>query len=185
MKDSLILFSNFVRNPMQIGAVAVSSRHLTKKIIQNIDFENSMAIVEHGPGLGTFTKAILKKSDPKAKLVCLEVNRKFCNHIEKNIKDERLAVINEEAHRIKRNLKKLNIKKADCVVSGLPFRNFPYARKKEIIMEVKKSLSNKGRFILFQYTNGLGKLLEEQFTSVERHFVPLNVPPSFVYVCEK
>ncbi|MBI3035005.1 hypothetical protein HYY71_01665, partial [Candidatus Woesearchaeota archaeon] len=59
------------------------------------------------------------------------------------------------------------------------------AKKKLILNEIKNSLADDGRFILFQYTNGLGKLLESHFSKAKRKFVPLNVPPSFIYVCEK
>ena len=67
MNDSLLLLSNFIKNPKETGAVAPSSRFLTKEIIRNIDFKASKNIVELGPGLGTFTKAILKKANANAK----------------------------------------------------------------------------------------------------------------------
>ena len=185
MKDSLLLLSNFIKNPKETGAVAPSSRFLTKEIIKNIDFKTSKNIVELGPGLGTFTKPILKKANPNARLFCFEVNEKFCSYLAKNIVDDRLVVVNAGAEDINKNLKKFKIKEVDCVISGLPFLNFPESQKRKILQEVKNSLSDNGRFVLFQYTNGLGKLLESYFSRVSRTFVPINIPPAFVYVCEK
>ena len=185
MNDSLLLLSNFIKNPKETGAVATSSKFLTKEIVRNIDFNASKNIVELGPGLGTFTKPILKKANPNAKLLCFEVNKKFCSYLAKNIIDDRLIVIKAGAEKISGNLKKLKIKKVDCVVSGLPFLNFPESKKRKILEEVKNSLSDNGRFVLFQYTDGLGKLLESHFSKVSRTFVPINIPPAFVYVCEK
>ncbi len=185
MNDSLLLLSNFIKNPKEVGAVATSSKFLTREIIRNVNFEKSRNIVELGPGLGTFTKAILKKARPNAKLFCFEVNEKFCQFIKKNIVDDRLDVINCGAEEIRAILKKFNIKKADCIISGLPFRNFSDARKRQILKEVKNSLSEEGKFILFQYTNGLNKILKSNFSNVKSRFVALNVPPSFVYICEK
>ncbi len=183
MKDHLLLLSNFIKNPKETGAVAPSSRFLTKEIIKNIDFK-ARNIVELGPGLGTFTKAILKKANPTTKLFCFEVNKKFCSHLNKSIIDERFVVVNASAEKISHNLKKFNVKKADFVISGLPFLNFPESKKQAIIREVKNSLNDRGKFILFQYTNELSKLLQSFFSKVDRKFVPLNIPPAFVYICE-
>ena len=185
MNDSLLILSNFIKNPKETGAVAPSSKFLTKEIIKKINFKTSKNIVELGPGLGTFTKPILKKANPDAKLFCFEVNEKFCSYLTKNIVDERMTIIRAGAENINKNLKKFKIKEVDCIVSGLPFLNFPEHQKRKILDEVKKSLSDNGRFVLFQYTNGLGKLLESYFSKVSRTFVPINMPPAFVYVCGK
>ena len=185
MNDSLLLLSNFIKNPKETGAVAPSSRFLTKEIIKNINFKTSKNIVEFGPGLGTFTKPILKKAKPSTRLLCFEVNKKFCIYLAKNIIDKRIIVIRAGAENIRSNLKKFGIKEADCVVSGLPFLNFPESQKRKILEEVKNSLSDNGRFVLFQYTKGFGRLLESYFSKVSRTFVPINIPPAFVYVCGK
>ena len=185
MKDSLMFLSNFIRNPKETGAVAPSSKYLTKEITKSIDFKNSKYIVELGPGTGIFTKAILKKASQDAKIICFEVNKKFCSYLSKNFDDDRLIVLNAGAEKIKTNLKKLNINGADCIVSGLPFKNFSNAKKRIILAETKNSLMPEGRFVVFQYTNGLSKMLKEHFNRISRKFVPLNIPPSFVYICEK
>jgi phospholipid N-methyltransferase len=171
-----------MENPREVGAIAPSSRFLTKEIIRNVDFKTSKNIIELGPGLGTFTKEILKRAKPDANLFCFEVNKRFCDYLEKNITDKRLKIINAGAERISRNLKRI---KADCVISGLPFLNFSDSKKKKILQEINNSLNGNGRFVLFQYTNGIGRLLSSYFKKVNRRFVPLNMPPSFVYVCEK
>lgn len=184
MNDSLLLLSNFIKKPKETGAVAPSSKFLTNEIIKNIDFK-AKNIVELGPGLGTFTKAILKKANPTTKLFCFEVNKKFCSYLNKNIIDEKIVVVNASAEKISHNLKKFNVKKADCIVSGLPFLNFPESKRQAILREVKNSLNDRGKFILFQYTNGLGNLLQSYFSKIDRKFIPLNIPPAFVYICEK
>lgn len=184
MRDSLLLLSNFVKNPKEVGAIIPSSRFLANEIILNIDFKKSKNIIELGPGIGTFTREILKKARADTKIFCFEVNNKFCNYLNKNIIDKRLIVINAGAEKISNKLKKFSIGKADCIVSGLPFLNFSTIKKRRIIKEVKNSLCDNGKFVLFQYTNGLGKMLELYFDEVNRSFVPLNVPPAFVYVCE-
>ena len=185
MNEYLLMISSFIKKPKETGAIAPSSKFLTKEIIRSIDFNNSDCIVELGSGLGTFTKSILKKTKPNAKLLCFEINSKFCEYLKSNINDRRLVLINSGAEGIKNSLKKFGVKKADCIVSGLPFKNFPYAKKKRILIGIKNSLKDGGRFVLFQYTNGLNPMLKSCFKKVRRKFVPFNVPPSFVYVCVK
>lgn len=183
--ENMLFFTSFLKYPKETGSAIPSSKFLTREIIRGIDFKNSNCIVELGPGLGTFTKPILRKSKPDAKLICFEINKKFCNYLESRINDRRLVLINAGAENISKNLGRLGIKNADCIVSGLPFRNFTDAKKRRILMEASKSLRKGGRFVLFQYTNGLADMLESYFHTVERRFVPLNIPPSFVYICEK
>ena len=185
MKDAFLLLSNFIKKPKEVGAIAPSSKFLTKEIMNHINFKTSNNIVELGPGLGTFTKAILKKSSPETRLFCFEINDKFCDYLEKNIIDDRLIIINDGAEKISKNIKKLKIKGVDYVISGLPFLNFSNLKKREILQEIRNSLHYKGKFVLFQYTNGLSNLLDSYFSKVDRIFVPLNMPPAFVYVCGK
>ena len=184
MKESLMMLWNFLKSPKQTGSIAQSSRFLTREMLKNADMKKSKCIVELGPGVGTFTRHILKKARPDAKLICFESNKKFCRHLERNFHDTRIIIVNGMAENIRISLKKLRIKKADCIISGLPFRNFSDANKKRILGEVKSSLSESGRFILFQYTASLGKILKENFGTVNRSLVLLNIPPAFVYTCE-
>jgi len=182
MKDSLLMLINFFKNPKETGAVAVSSSYVTNEIMKHIDFKNSKNIIELGPGLGTFTKAILEKANRDANVICFEVNEEFCKYINKNCADKRLIVINKGAENIRKKLNEMGIGKADCIVSGLPFKNFSVGKKKKILTEVKEALN--GRFILFQYTNNLSAMLSLHFKKVEKSFVPLNIPPCFIFKCE-
>ncbi len=173
-----------MKNPKEVGAIAPSSKSLTREIIESIDFKTSKNIVELGPGLGTFTQAILEKAKPDTRLFCFEVNKKFCDYLGKNIIDKRLLIINYGAEKISSNLKKFKIQEVECVVSGLPFLDFSDSKKIKILEEIKNSLSAKGKFILFQYTSKLDKLLRLYFRVVDKKFVLANLPPAFVYICE-
>ncbi|MBI3026730.1 methyltransferase domain-containing protein [Candidatus Woesearchaeota archaeon] len=185
MKDSLLHLSTFLKNPKEVGAVAPSSKFLTKEVISSIEFKSLNTIVELGPGTGTFTRAILEKAEPDTRVLCFEVNKKFCRYLSNNIKDRRLTVVNSGAERLGIVLQKFKIKNVGCIVSGLPFFNFSDKKKRKILNEARDSLNKQGRFILFQYTNGLSDMLKSCFAKVNRKFVPVNVPPSFVYICEK
>lgn len=185
MNKSILFLANIIKNQREVGAIAQSSKFLTKEIVRNVEPGKPQKIVELGAGLGAFTEAILKKTSPESKVFCFEINKRFCRHISENMIDERLIVINEGAEKLSGQLKRLNAGKADCIISGLPFLNFAETKKRKILREVRNSLKCNGRFILFQYTNGMSKLLHSHFNKVKRKMVPLNIPPAFVYVCEK
>ena len=50
----------FLKNPINIGAVAPNEKFLAKKMIKSIQFDCAKCIMEYGPGTGSFTKEIIK-----------------------------------------------------------------------------------------------------------------------------
>ena len=186
MDDKLLFFSAFLRYPKEIGSIMPSQKFLTDEILKNIDFKNARCIAEYGPGTGCVTNQILKKARKDAKILCFEINKKFCSYLRRNIKDKRLVIINDSAENINKYIKKFNIQKIDCVISGLPFSTLPESKKYVIINETKKTLKNNGRFVVFQFfLNNFKKHLSKYFSNISIKFVPLNIPPCFVYTCEK
>ena len=185
MDEKLMFFSAFLEKPKEIGSVMPSSRFLIKKMLKSVDFENARCIVEYGPGTGKITKEILKRANKDCKVLCFEINKKLVAYLQKSIKDRRLVVINDSAENIKAHLKKLGIKKTDYVISGLPFSTLPRRKKYIIIEETKDTLNSKGKFVVYQFINSLKKHLCSSFSKITTSFIPLNIPPCFVYVCEK
>lgn len=57
----LLFLKQYITKPRTVGAVLPSSKYLTTKMIENVDFNYSSCIVEYGPGTGVFTERILKK----------------------------------------------------------------------------------------------------------------------------
>ena len=185
MDDMLLFFSTFVKYPKEIGSVMPSSRFLVNKMLKSIDFTSAKYIAEYGPGTGCITIEILKRARPDAKILCFETNKKFCDYLKKNIKDERLIIINDGAENIKKYVKKLGISQVDCIVSSLPFFTLSDKKKSIIIEETKSTLKNHGKFVMYKYLSNFRKKLYNYFSDISTKFVPLNIPPSFVYICEK
>jgi phospholipid N-methyltransferase len=77
------------------------------------------------------------------------------------------------------------IEQLDCIINGLPFSNFPQAMRDKLIGQIVISLKNDGLFIAFQYSLQMKKQLSKHFEIEKITFVPMNVPPAFVYVCRK
>lgn len=82
-------------------------------------------------------------------------------------------------------MKNAQIEQLDCIISGLPFFNFPQAMRDQIVEQIHRSLRDGGMFVAFQYSKQMKQQLGEWFDIEEIKFVPMNVPPAFVYVCRK
>ncbi len=186
MDEKILFFSAFIKCPKEIGSVAPSSRFLVEDMLKNIDFKNAKYIVEYGPGTGRMTTEILKRARKDAKILCFEINKRFCSYLRENINDNRVIIINDSAENIKKYLKKYKISRIDYVVSGLPFTNLNLNKKHIIIEKTKDALKTNGNFLVYQFIlNNFKKHLSKYFPKISIKFVPLNLPPCFLYICEK
>lgn len=176
-------FKEFFREKKQVGAIAPSSRFLMRKMLKPINFERAKIIVELGPGNGVFTKGLLDKMNSDCRLFSFELNETFFSHIQSEIKDHRLTLLNQSAEKIGDILKANGIEKADYIVSSLPLAVIPGPIKTNILDNAQKYLSEHGKYIQFQYTLNAKKLLEERFSKVKIDFTPVNIPPAFIYRC--
>lgn len=186
MNSKLVFFSNFLSNPKEVAAIAPSSKHLIKQILSNVALEDAKFLVEYGPGVGTVTDALLKKLSPDGKIICFETNPKFCSLIKNNIKDDRLVVINDSAENLAYHLKRLNMPNIDYAFSGIPFSLIEPKNKKEIIKTTRDKLREGGKFVVYQqYSTMLRKYLRIYFENIKTKFEFRNIPPSYVFVCER
>jgi len=185
MDGKALFLSAFMKNPKEIGSVIPSSRFLVKELIRGIDFKSAKCIVEYGPGTGCVTKEILKRAGKDCRLICFEINRKMYTHLLRSIKDERLILINDSAENLKKHLSMMGLHKADYIVSGIPFSNLPKNKKYAIVKETERNLKNSGKFMLYQYFTNFKAHLHSSFSKITTSFMPLNIPPCFVHVCEK
>jgi phospholipid N-methyltransferase len=164
--------SESIKHPRQVGAVAASSRFLARKMAAEVD--GSTSVVEFGSGTGSITLEILKRLPENGRLVCFEINPNFCKHLQA-IGDSRLLVINDKAENCEQYVDKL-----ECIVSGLPLNSFPRRQREKIIAISRRSKT----YIQFQYVPFLTRRVKRHFHEVKIKFVPLNIPPAFVFVCK-
>jgi len=186
MNSRLVFFSNFLSRPKEVAAIAPSSKHLISQILSDVALEDAKCLVEYGPGIGTVTYALLEKLGQNAKLVCFETNLKFCKLIKNNIKDDRLVVINDGAENLAYHLKRLNMPNIDYAFSGIPFSLIEQKNKKGIIKTTRDKLKEGGKFVVYQqYSMTVKKYLRIYFESIKTKFEFRNIPPSYVFVCER
>lgn len=180
-----VFFKNFLRHPLMLGSAVPSSRYLISRMLDHVDWEHTRTIVEYGPGVGTFTRPILERMSPEAKLLAIELNDNFAALLRTEIPERRLQVAHGSCVEVKRWMKSHQMPEADCILSGIPFTVLPVHLRHKILISTRNALASGGVFVLFQYTRTVLPHLQKVFSSVEEDFEPLNILPARVYVCRK
>lgn len=184
LKTSSFL-KEFLNKNNQVGAIAPSSKYLTKKMMGDLSLSEANVVVELGPGTGVFTKKLLELIGPKTKLLVIEINTSFYNNLKQQFSDPRLTLVNGSATDLSLYLKQLRLSQADIIISSLPLAVLPSFLRNRIVLSASDVLSKKGKYIQFQYTLQSQKMLEKVFSTVKIKSCLLNLPPAFVYTCSK
>lgn len=168
-----------------VGSMTPSSRFLTQKMLENIDFNSSKVFIELGPGTGVFTEKIITKMSVDSILLVFEINDSFFNNLKDIIQDQRVHLIHDSAEKIDEYLQKYNLDKADVVISSLPLAVFPGELRKNILTATENALRQNGKYIQFQYSLQARSFLKQLYKNISISFTPFNFPPAFVYTCTK
>jgi phospholipid N-methyltransferase len=182
--SSLALFArNFFKHPAMLGSVIPSSPFLVNDMMNQVDWESARVLVEYGPGVGTFTRQILKRMRPDAVLLAIELNADFVEYLRSNIPDTRFRVVHGTAAHVRVIMAEQNLASADCIISSLPYGNMADAQRREILEESRLALKSEGSMVLFQYTRTLQPYLESSFSSVTLNFQLFNILPALIFHC--
>jgi phospholipid N-methyltransferase len=184
MRSGLDFFKESIKNLKTVGSVARSSSFLCKAMIEPIDFSKKLVLVELGPGDGVITDYILDKMTAESTLIAIEVNEVFCEKL-KLIPDKRLIVVNLSAEHLDEILKQHGFEHCDAIISAVPFVVLPEDVTARILNKCKFVLVKRGLFVQYHYSLFLKKLYFEIFGNIETDFVPINIPPAFVFTCRK
>jgi phospholipid N-methyltransferase len=184
--SSFALFTrNFFKSPAMLGSVIPSSSFLVNDMMSQVDWERARVVVEYGPGVGTFTREILKRMRPDAILLAIELNTDFVQYLGEHIRDPRFRVVHGSAARVRSVLAEQSLAPADYIISSLPYRNMPDALRREILEESRLALKAEGSMLLFQYTRTLLPYLESSFSSVKLNFQLFNILPALIFHCTR
>ncbi|XRG79997.1 rRNA adenine N-6-methyltransferase family protein [Rossellomorea sp. GAMAL-10_SWC] len=183
MKKLLFLFQYILR-PRTVGALMPSSSFLAEKMLDDINFETANTIIEYGPGTGVFTGKLLELKLPTTKIILVEKNYEFYNHLIRKFGDNHnVTIINDSAESIMKYLEEFGIDNVDYVISGLPFTSLPLTVSKTILLNTKKILADQGRFVTFQYTQRKMKFINSYFKNIDIKREYRNLPPAYVLSC--
>ena len=164
-----------------VASVVPTSKHCVKKICENIDFSKDFTLVEYGPGDGVFPRYILEKMSAGSRLILIEANKNFAALLKDSLQDDRVEIHNRLAGDVESILEAGRVGKIDYVLSGIPFSFLDKERKHSVLQATKRILKPNGLFLAYQTSGHLKKPVMEVFGNYETEFVPLNIPPYFVY----
>jgi phospholipid N-methyltransferase len=178
--SAFVYLSNLLQD-RYVASVMPTSRLAVEKICSRIYLESVRVVIEYGPGTGVFTRALLRRMRPEARLVAIERNEALSNLLRRNCRDTRLQVYTDCAGKILDIARRSGAGQADCVLSGIPFSFLPPATRAELLRNTYRILRKGGKFLAYQtFYQPPGHLrvpVRELFPSVRIGFAVLSVPP--------
>lgn len=177
----LYFLYKFFQQPLSIGSITPSSNYLAIKMFKGFNWDKVGTIVELGAGTGVFTKYIYEFKKPQCQTFIFEKDDNMRATLIKQFPSLNFA---SDAEILNSILEDAGVQDVDCIISGLPFAVFSYENRERIIQAVKDKLRPDGLFIAFQYSLQMKSMLEANFKEVTITWVPLNIPPAFVYTCK-
>lgn len=179
IKEKILFMKKFVNNPRRIGSIAPSSSFLTESILANVEWSSVGSVAELGAGTGVFTKNIIQRMGNNSNIFIFEIEPELRSRLETQTK----LKIYSDAVKLPQILESRGILHVDLIISSLPYAVLPKEETDSILKSIIKSLGPEGVFLAFQYSLHMREPFEKIFSSVRTRFVPLNIPPAFVYEC--
>lgn len=183
--QNLLFLKNFLRYPTKVGWLLPSSSFLVNQVLRRIDWDRARVIVEYGPGTGCFTRKVLERMRPDARLVALEINPEFFEFLRRSLEDPRLHLVRTSAADIDLVLGQLGIEHADYVISGIPFTTLTDSLRDLIVRKTYDVLKPSGGFLVYQLSGVVAPYLERVFGNVTRDFELLNILPARLFCCAR
>lgn len=184
----------FARHPRSTGAIGPSSPELAEAMVRDMGLEAAELVVELGAGTGAFTTAIVDQLAPEARFIALELNPRLAESLEKTFAPEEVEVVCESAEYLCDLLGDDGVGGVDAIISSLPWVCFNAQTQRAILQEVRRALRPGGRFSTFAYAHAAwlpsGLKFRRELRSVfpECEILPIvwrNLPPAFIYRCER
>ena len=184
-KQKLSFIGQWLKNPLQTGAIMPSGKELAALMVRDID-PLAGRIIEFGGGTGAFTQALLDRGVPTEQLEIVEINRDFAKNLRKHF--PQLRIIEESAAALTDHVVGANHSYA-YVISGLPLLSIPKPIRDAIVAQAFELLALDGLLIQFSYSprcpisktmlaaNGL---VAEKIGSCSK-----NIPPAYVFAIKR
>ena len=170
---------HLAKNIRTTGALYQTSKKVEREIGAKLTDKDNQIFVEFGLGHGNITEAVLSRIAPTSKLYSFEVNKEFCEFVTKNLKDDRLIIINDGAQNIAKHIHQ----PVDGIVSSIPITIFDKELQDSVFKAAYSSLKSGAHYSQILYTKR-SKLFEPHFDEVNitRLF---NIPMEYIHHCKK
>jgi phospholipid N-methyltransferase len=182
----------FLRHPVQTGAVLPSSSHLAETMVEWLDLDRAGSVLEYGAGTGPFTPHILKRLRKNSRFIAIERNASLAAEFRSRMPN--VTLVQDSVENVRAICDAAEIASVDCIVCGLPWAAFTDDLQKRVLDAMMSVLRIDGQFVTFAYLHGLplpaarrfADRLPQYFKEVGRSAtVWRNFPPALVYRCRR
>src|SRR3954454_15554001 len=171
---------SFLDGPRRVGAILPTSRHTVRATLDMALVAQARLVVELGAGTGAYTREIVRRLGPDARLLAFELDPALAERLAADVTDPRVQVITDSAANLGAYL---DGRRPEIIVSGLPFTSLPRSVREEILQAASSALADDGVMLVLQYSPFMQRELERRFGSVRRRLSLLNVPPAVLFAC--
>lgn len=181
--DKKLFLKTFLQSPAQVGSVIPSSSFMVRKIGDLVAQANPKTVAEFGAGTGVITRRLHELCQQLgADLFVFEKDEQLRHYLAQQFPD---LSIYSDALFLREVMEEKGLKEIDCIVCGLPFTLFPQELREKFFDLMYSCLADDGTLVMFQFSLHMLKPLKQRYRSVNVKFIPLNIPPAFVYHCQK
>lgn len=176
-----MFFREFLKHPVMVGSIIPSSNKLIGHMLSRTDWANTKLFVEYGPGVGTFTQAILDRLGPDGTYIAIDTNEEFIAYLADRFHDPRFVPVHGSATDVRQIIADHGHDHADYVLSGLPFSTLPAGVGPKIAIETHAALRVGGAFLVYQFNPKCRDFMALAFDRIDHAFEPINIPPAQLY----
>lgn len=147
--EDIKFLKGWATKPLTTGAISPSGRALARAMAAAVDPAWEGTVVELGPGTGAVTAALLERGVAPQRLLAVEYNPDFAEHIRGRFPGVGVTV--GDAYQFIDVLSRLGVDKVAAVVSSLPLFTQPPLRRHHLIEQAMIALEPGRPFIQFSY----------------------------------
>jgi len=144
-----VWIKNHIRHPLKIDSLWPSSSALGSLMIRHINPATPGYILELGPGIGSFNRAILQRGIPEERLILLDQSPDFTELLLEAFPKAR--VLCGDATDVVKILQSFGVDEVSKIVSGAPLNAMEVGLRKTICEEAFKLLKPRGSFSQVSY----------------------------------
>jgi len=169
-----------------VGGIVPSGQALARKMVAELTLDQSW-VLELGPGTGVFTEELLARGQPPERLLLVEANSIFAEHLAKKFPTVR--VMQGDARDLRGILASVGLTQVSKIISGLPFRSFNSDLRNDITAAVGATLTVGGVMLQFTYATKpplpVEAALRAGLSGKRGELVLANMPPAIVWRYQK
>lgn len=181
LQNSFKFLRGFIRHPAQVGSVIPSSHSLEQRLVSSGRIADASVVAELGPGTGGTTTAFLRAMGPSARLLAVELDIDFFQHLRRSIPDPRFIAELGSAEALDEFLAINWLPAPDTIVSGIPFSTMTPAAADRVAATVARVLKPGGRFVAYQVRANVAAYMSPLLGVPQTQWEMINIPPVRVF----